>query len=204
MEEIFTRDNEKNERKRKKRFWIFFTFFATITIAAITVTAIVLATRQSNVRSDINVGYKSKEVAAWVSAGFHYGETGEFTAFTGGDNGVVKFDGGEENAVGVLNCPEEVINLENEVNKNSVVFKYHFINKGSSPINAVLSLPAGENIAIEYSLDGVNWSKTNTAVHIDGGVDNTADYYVRFSIVHVGIDAFLTGKFEWILQNALI
>ena len=204
MEEIFTKDNEKNEKKRKKRFWFFFTLFTSLMIAAISVTAIILATRQSNVNSDIDVGYKSKEVAAWVSAGFHYGETGEFEAFSGGDNGTVKFNGGEKSAIGILVCPEQVVRLENEANKDSAVFKYHFINKGSSPINAVLSVPTGEHIVIEYSLDGVNWSKTNTIVYIEGGVDNTADYFVKVSIEHVALDASLTGKFEWVLQNAFI
>lgn len=195
-------DNKK--KKRKKFLLLFFGLFAMVAVTALSVTVGVLASRNGKIDSDIDVDYTSKEVAVWVDAGIRHGEIGEYTAFSGGENGVIKFDGTETTASGTLVCPENKVVLTNVTNNTSATFMYHFVNKGDGEIRATLAVPTGTNVNVEYSADGTTWSETNFGLTIAGGSGNEATYYIKVSIGNVAFDASLAGSFAWTLENTTV
>ena len=182
----------------KKKFIIAIVVLAIALLAAVGVTIGVLAAANATITSNVNVTYQATDVAFTASATWKVGAEGTENNMTtdGTASGAttVTIDGTETTATGSLS---PIGNIELTKQNQFVVFKYTITNTGSKAIDGALTIPATQtNVNVQYSTDGTTYSNTNSGIsNLTTG--NTANYYVKVSIVNIANDSEFSGSFSW-------
>jgi len=185
--------------KSKKKLLISLLVVAFAIVSVVGVIAIVFALSQQTIKTSLNIRYKAVDIYGTVSGTYTVGTTvKDLTASTGGTTLV--FDGDTE-SLGSLNLQENELNLTAE--NPSVVLHYTFTNTGSVNYSAIMSyaetLIFEDNMVVEYSLDGVNYSTEKYGIVVTK--DTPESYWIRIRVEDTAFDASFEADFSWLLEN---
>ena len=188
----------------KKKFIISMLVVSFVLLSIIATVAIAFALTQQTIKTSLNIGYTVEDIDGTATATFTIGGVTEnLTAMKGtqviGDTLV--FKAGDKEDAGNLMFPEDALALTSQ--NDNVVIQYTYTNSGSKHYVASMSLDSNidqENMKIEYSINGTDYSEQRYAVVVPAGAINRS-YWVKISIKDKAKSASCTGDFKWLLTG---
>ena len=185
--------------KVKKRIVIISLFFLFVAAVALFSVAMVFASTEQAMESNITINFKSDNVAGNVNVKYRIGEG------TPVDVGTVYFDGSEKTDSQASLDIWEILYID--YNSPYVVFEYTFTNIGQYGFWANFTIDEDlteSNLQDTYSINDSSYGSTKNGIFVNGaknvGESSTQKYYVKISVVDLLQDTKMTLNFNWKLS----
>lgn len=197
--------------KRKILISLLATMF--VLLSAVAVIAIAFALTQQTITSTLTVSYTVEDIDGSVYATYKIGSGEEKylvpTALNGGEldaehkqGNALVFKAKDKGNAGTLEFPTTDQNISLDSKNDNVILKYTYSNTGDKHYMASMSFASAltmNNVTVEYSKNGTDYSTDRYAVVVPAETDNCS-YWIKISITNKAKDASLTGNFNWNLK----
>ena len=176
-------------------------FVLTTVVASI---VIAFAMSQQSILTTVNITYRAQNLDGAVRASYTVGGvTKKLTAMKAGkpQGENLIFKASDTQNAGTLEFPEDALNLTRE--NDNIVIQYTYSNTGDKHYIASMSFDANlkyENMNVEYSINGVDYSEHRYAVVVPANTDNKS-YWIKITIDDVAKPASFKGDFKWFLEG---
>ena len=190
--------------KAKKKLIVSMLVVAFVLLSIIATVAIAFALTQQTIKTTLNITYQAEDLDGTASATFTVGGVTE--SLTAEKNGQVigdklVFKASDTESAGNLMFPEDGLALTSE--NDNVVIQYTYSNTGSKHYIASMDFDANiekENMKVEYSINGTDYSEQRYAVVVPAKTSNK-NYWIKISIIDKAENASFTGDFNWVLNG---
>ena len=190
--------------KSKRKLLVSMLVIVFVLLAMVATIAIVFALSQQTITTTLNISYVVEDIDGTASASYTVGGvTEKLTAMK--DNQVIGntlvFHAGDTEDAGNLMFPEDKLPLSAQ--NDNVVIQYTYSNTGGKHYIASMNLNANivaENMKVEYSINGIDYSEQCYAVVVPANTSNKS-YWIKISIKDKAKAASFTGDFNWLLSG---
>jgi len=188
----------------KKKLIVSMLVLAFVLLSIIATVAIAFALTQQTIKTTLNITYQAEDLDGTASATFTVGGVTE--SLTAEKNGQVigdklVFKASDTESAGNLMFPEDGLALTSE--NDNVVIQYTYSNTGSKHYIASMDFDANiekENMKVEYSINGTDYSEQRYAVVVPAKTSNK-NYWIKISIIDKAENASFIGDFNWVLNG---
>ena len=175
-----------------------------IIISVVATVAIAFALTQQTVKTSLNIGYTVEDIEGTASASYTIGGVTENLVAINAKNEIgeaLVFSVEDTEDAGSFIFPEDALSLTTQ--NDNVIIKYTYSNTGGKHYIASMDFAANvvaDNMKVEYSINGTDFSKQRYAVVVPANTSNK-DYWIKISVVDKSKNARFTGEFNWILNG---
>jgi len=195
--------------KARNRIIISFLVITFVLLSVMATIMLVFAMQQQNISTSLNINYTAVDIDGSVSGTYSVGgvtkdlQPNADENHVGGTNNksLLFFAEDTENA-GTLEFPTDDTQINFTSQNSSMVMQYTFTNNGDVHYIASMSFDAElkyENMKVEYSIDGINYSGSRYAVVVPANSKDKS-YWIRISIDKLTKNASFEGDFNWLLE----
>ena len=175
-----------------------------VLLAVVATVAIAFALTQQTITTTLNIGYVVEDIDGTASATYTIGGVTESLTAKKGNQVIgdtLVFHAGDTEDAGNLMFPEGQIPLSAQ--NDNVVIQYTYSNTGEKHYIASMSFDgniSADNMKVEYSINGVDYSEQRYAVVVPANTSNKS-YWIKISIENKAKSASFTGDFKWLLEG---
>ena len=175
-----------------------------VLLAVVATIAIAFALTQQTITTTLNIGYVVEDIDGTASATYTIGGVTESLTAKKGDQVIgdtLVFHAGDTEDAGNLMFPEGQIPLSAQ--NDNIVIQYTYSNTGAKHYIASMSFDSelvADNMKVEYSINGTDYSTNRYAVVVPANTSNRS-YWIKISIENKAKSASFTGDFKWLLSG---
>ena len=189
--------------RNKRKLITSMVIVAFILLSLVATMLIIFAATQQTIKTTINITYRAEDIDGTASATFTVGGVTESLVAKKGETIIgdkLVFKAADTEDAGNLMFPEDKLNLTSQ--NDNVVIQYTYSNNGDKHYIASLNMDDkidADNMKIEYSINGVDYSTNRYAITVPGHTISKS-YWIKISIVDKAKNASLEGEFSWLLE----